>query len=195
MRAQFLWLFAIILGFFFSCVHKQNIDNRYGDRVSYGTHVGIDYGMPNGTPIIACSDGEVIAIYEQDNAYYEGGTSIRILHVSEGKDRPNFISIYAHLKKPLVGIFERVERGQLIGLSGESNNGYPHLHFQLMKPGTLGEMKLSNTYNPSKFAISGKLQCFDPSKDYSEFSETEITRPVPCGEHRKELETKIILSQ
>lgn len=195
MRAQFLWLIAIILGFVFSCVHSQKIDYHYGERKSFGIHVGIDYGMPNGTPIIACSDGEVIAIYDTGNAYYEGGTSIRVLHVSEKKDHPNFISIYVHLKKPLVGIFEMVKRGQLIGLSGESNNGYPHLHFQLMKPGTLGEMKLSNTYNPSKFAISGKLQCFDPSKDYSEYSQTEITRPVSCGEHRKELKMKITLSQ
>lgn len=187
MYTKQLWCFAILFGFTLSCSQAPFIDHGYGDKVLYGTHVGIDYGLPIGTPIIACSDGEVIAIYEPGNAYYEGGTSIRIIHTTDNKDNPTILSIYAHLSQPMVSLFERVKRGQLIGLSGESNNFYPHLHFQLMKPGTLDEMKMSNTYNPKKFAINGALRCFDPNRDYSEFSEIEITLPIPCGEHKKEL--------
>ena len=168
------------------------VGNKYGDRVSYGIHCGIDYSLAIETPIIACSDGEVLSIYEPGNAIYQGGTSIRIIHKSDNEDEPAIVSIYAHLSQAMVSQFERVKRGQLIGLSGASNNGYPHLHFQLMKPGTLGEMKISNTYNPTKFAIDGSLSCFDSNRDYSSFSETEITLPIACGDYRKQLVDKIM---
>ena len=181
------WHLIFIFGFTFSCLQTTYVGNKYGDRVSYGTHCGIDYSLEIGTPIIACSDGEVLAIYEPGNAIYMGGTSIRILHRSDSGAEPAIISIYAHLSRTMVRQFEKVKRGQLIGLSGESNNGYPHLHFQLMKPGTLGEMKFSNTYNPTKFAIDDRLDCFDPSRDYSGFSEIEITLPIACGDYKKQL--------
>lgn len=185
------WCFFAIFGFSLSCHQGMVVDNEYGARVSYGTHCGIDYGLAIGTPIIACSDGEVLAIYNPGTAYYQGGTSIRILHRSDNADEPAIISIYTHLSQPMVTLFESVKRGQLIGLSGQSNNGYPHLHFQLMKPGTHGEMKISNTYNPTKFAIDGALHCFEPNKDYSDYSETEITLPIPCGEYKKQLIDRI----
>jgi murein DD-endopeptidase MepM/ murein hydrolase activator NlpD len=79
----------------------------------------------------------------------------------------------------------------LIGLSGESNNRYPHLHFQINKPGTLSDMKWSNTYNPLRFAIGGLLQCFEPKRDHSIYSETDIILPIPCGDYKKELISKI----
>lgn len=183
----FVTLFLLIV----SCNLGRGPDLGYGGKAGYGTHVGLDYALSIGTPIIACADGEVVAIYDTGNDYYNGGISIRILHKSDNEDVPDIISIYAHLQKPMVTLFERVKRGQLIGLSGESNNADEHLHFQINKPGKWFGRKMSNTYNPRKFAIGGSLQCFDPKKDYSIYSETDITLPIPCGDYKRELSSKI----
>jgi len=184
----FVTLFVFIVSCNLSIVAP---DLRYGEMASYGTHIGLDYSLSIGTPIIACADGEVMSISETGNAYYEGGIGIRILHRSDNEDESGIVSIYHHLHKPMVSLFERVKRGQLIGLSGKSNNGYQHLHFQLDKPGVLSGRKMKYTYNPRRFAIGGSLQCFDPKRDYSIYSEIEITLPIACGDYRKELISKI----
>jgi hypothetical protein len=60
-----------------------------------------------------------------------------------------------------------------------------------MKPGTVGEMKQKNTYNPKDFAIDGALHCFDSIRDYSKFSDIEMTGLIPCGEYKEKLITII----
>jgi murein DD-endopeptidase MepM/ murein hydrolase activator NlpD len=192
MYTKQLLYFVTLLVFIVSCTLSRVPDLGYGGRASYGIHVGLDYKLSIGTPIIACADGEVLAIYETGKkTNYSGGITIRILHISDNEDVRSIISIYAHLLKPMVSLFERVKRGQLIGLSGKSNNGHEHLHFAILKPGTLDESRLRNTYNPLRFAIGGYLQCFDPKRDYSIYSEADITLPIPCGDYKKELISKI----
>ena len=78
----------------------------------------------------------------------------------------------------------------MIGLSGASNDGYEHLHFGLEKVYGGGKY-YSKTYNPQKHGINnGKLECFDPDKDYSNYSKTEITIPIPCREYKERLKNR-----
>ncbi|MEO8465905.1 MAG: M23 family metallopeptidase [Gammaproteobacteria bacterium] len=118
----------------------------YGEGVSYPiiqgygaklSHVGaeqftLDFGMPMGTPVHAARDG-VVVLFEDS---HDGGC-LR----DECSRLSNFIVVlhadgttgeYFHLQRGSVRVAlgDRIERGQLLALSG--NTGYssaPHLHF------------------------------------------------------------------
>ncbi len=159
------------------------VKNPYGVPVIYGEglHPGIDFNINVGTPIIASSDGVVTFIGKP--SYIEpwrGGIPVVISHVE------NFTTFYAHLTKVFVEKGQSLKRGQLIGLSGASNNGYQHLHFGICKNG-INCIIYSNTYDPNKFWLGSTAQCFDPNKDYSNYSKKDITLPIACGEYAKEL--------
>lgn len=93
---------------------------------------GIDWGVPNGTPVKAAADGAVIKVEDQGGAGY--GLHVRIQH-DEG-----YLTIYGHLReagsdRPL-RVGDVVRAGTVIGLS--DNTGIstgPHLHFELRKNG------------------------------------------------------------
>ena len=159
------------------------VGNSYGVRVTYGEglHPGIDFNINVGTPIIASSDGVVTFIGEPNyKDLWRGGIPVVISHVED------FTTFYAHLTKIFIEKRQSIKRGQLIGLSGSSNNGYAHLHFGICKNGR-DCIYYSNTYDPNKFWLGGTAQCFDPKMDYSSYSRKDITLPVACGEYAKEL--------
>jgi len=96
-----------------------------------GTHQGIDYGVPVGTPVYACMDGNVILIAQNQQGY---GRNLRIVH------NDGYISIYAHLSSMLVQIGDSVISGQQIGLSGgdpsdnidgDGTSTGAHLHWEI----------------------------------------------------------------
>jgi murein DD-endopeptidase MepM/ murein hydrolase activator NlpD len=155
----------------------------YGARVTYGEglHPGIDFDISVGTPIIAPSDGVVIYIGGQDvKEPWAGGIGIIISHGEY------FKTFYAHLTKIFVEKGQSIKRGQLIGLSGANNRGYAHLHFGICKIAGMC-LNYSTTYDPNKFWLGGKAQCFDPNRDYSNYSQKDVTLPVACREYAKEL--------
>lgn len=82
-------------------------------------HDGIDFSMPEGTPVLATDDGEVV-LAEEKGDY---GTTIVLKH-SWGQ------SYYGHLSKIEVSVGQTVKRGTEIGLSGSTGiSTGPHLHF------------------------------------------------------------------
>lgn len=93
-----------------------------------GTHNGVDFAAPVGTPVMAVLDGVVKGV---------GNTDTYQKCLSYGKwvfiQHPNGLStIYGHLSVQLVKVGDTVTTGQLIGYSGET--GYvtgPHLHLGL----------------------------------------------------------------
>lgn len=88
-------------------------------------HNGVDLRAPLGTPVLAIADGKVISVYEDDL----GGKQIRIKHNN------GFSSGYAHFSKQLVKKGEKVSRGSVIGLSGNTGKSTAaHLHFTLTDP-------------------------------------------------------------
>ena len=123
-------------------------------------HNGIDFGSPIGTPILAAETGTVIASGDQDNYRVNGkrpcykaayGKFIMVKHEN------NLTTMYAHLSRWIVNIDDKVEKGQIIGYSGNTGRSTgPHLHFvvyatQTIPPATPGYYegtRSSNTCGP-----------------------------------------------
>ena len=181
-----------------------------GVPVDYGErkHPGFDYAIPEGTPIVAASDGEIVStgvvyVVWKTNSYFDGRfeakRSQEVVPIKQPSDcegygveiqhGDKFTSDYLHLSNFVVDVGQKVKRGQLIGFSGASYDAWPHLHFSLVKIG--GRLsKYSDNYDPDDFWLGGKPQCYDPKQDYSSFSVTEITHPIACGEYARDLVTK-----
>jgi len=101
---------------------------RQAPRTSGGRgssiHRGTDYGAPNGTPIMAPQDGQVLFAGEKG----DNGNLTIISHGpnSEGKEVQ---TLYAHQDTIKVKPGDRVETGQVIGTVGNTgNSGGNHLH-------------------------------------------------------------------
>ena len=89
-------------------------------------HPGLDVATPVGTAIRAAGGGVVVEVKEDA----EYGLSVRLAHVD------GYESLYAHASKVLVEEGDRVPRGQLIALSGNSGRSTaPHLHFEVRRAG------------------------------------------------------------
>jgi murein DD-endopeptidase MepM/ murein hydrolase activator NlpD len=81
-------------------------------------HEGLDYGTPEGTPVLAAHDGKV-AISQIGNYG---------LHITVANERLS--TVYAHLSQTRVQAGMTVMAGDVIGLSGNSGRTTgPHLHF------------------------------------------------------------------
>ncbi len=90
-------------------------------------HAGIDVVAPVGTKIKAVGDGTVIT-----SGYTEQGYGLQI-EINHGY---GYVTKYAHLSKSNVKVGQKVKRGDVIGLTG--NTGYstgPHLHYEVIKNG------------------------------------------------------------
>lgn len=99
-----------------------------------GTHNGIDLGTKIGTPVKAMADGVIIGT---------GDTDVQCKGVSFGrfitiKYDNGLSSTFGHLSVIRVSNGDRVTRGQVVGLSG--NTGYstgPHLHVSVYANGSV----------------------------------------------------------
>jgi murein DD-endopeptidase MepM/ murein hydrolase activator NlpD len=86
-------------------------------------HRAIDLAIPIGTPVRAADSGFVVLAGEDDSGY---GKRIMINHGA------CFETLYAHLSATYVAPGDSVQRGQIIGLSGNSGRSTgPHLHFEV----------------------------------------------------------------
>jgi len=118
-----------------------------GGRHCTNRHMGIDYLLPEGTPIVAPAPGTVIeAVGSWPNVptdpnlgLYDSGNTVAVSHpVQYGNDgwgsATEFLTIYAHLKSihPSIQGGSKVSRGQVIAYSGNTGalSKGPHLHFQ-----------------------------------------------------------------
>ena len=98
----------------------KNLISRNG--VLYEFHTGIDIRSSLRTPVVASAPGEVIA-----TEWVKGYGNLVI--IDHGY---NYETYYAHLSEFKIQPGDKVERGQLIGLIGESGRATgPHLHFEI----------------------------------------------------------------
>lgn len=82
-------------------------------------HEGIDYGIPNGIPILAAYDGTVA----EAGLQRQYGNYVKLVH-GWGE------TVYAHLEKFSVGEGDKVKAGDVIGHSDNTGNSTgSHLHF------------------------------------------------------------------
>ncbi len=99
-------------------------------------HKGIDYGCPEETPIVAAADGWVLTVGYEPNGY---GNYIIILH------QDNTGTVYAHLHHVATFLNARVQKGDVIGYSGNTGNSTgPHLHFEARQQAS----KISTAFDP-----------------------------------------------
>ncbi len=107
------------------------ISDDYGTRIHpiLGTqqfHNGVDMAAPNGSPILAAYDGEVIAASYSPTM----GNYIMIDH-GDG-----LITIYMHASSVSVSTGTMVARGEQIGCVGSTGRSTgPHLHFSVRENG------------------------------------------------------------
>lgn len=117
---------------------EHRVEQAFGGAFSHtgDAHYSLDFGMDEGTRIVAARSGLVVKVEESfskggnDPSYLKKANVITILH-----DDGTFAD-YSHLKKngAVVNTGQLVRTGQLIGYSGAT--GYatgPHLHFAVKK--------------------------------------------------------------
>ncbi|MEU2611627.1 peptidoglycan DD-metalloendopeptidase family protein [Micromonospora sp. NPDC007271] len=98
------------------------ITSCYGPR--WGTlHAGIDFAMPDGTPIHAAAAGTVVKAGNANDGY---GNSVFIDHHN------GYLTHYAHQSRLIVSVGDKVSAGQVIGYEGATGDATgPHLHFEV----------------------------------------------------------------
>lgn len=89
-------------------------------------HRGIDFGAGYGAPIVAASDGQVVA------AGWAGGYG-RQVRISHGG---GLVTSYSHMSRTVAAPGSFVRQGQLIGYVGSSGlSTGPHLHYEVYRNG------------------------------------------------------------
>ena len=91
----------------------------------YRPHLGIDYGAPEGTPVLSMADGMISARGWDEQG---GGNMIRIAHSG------GISTTYMHLSRfsTDVGVGQTVKQGQTIGFVGSTGLATgPHLDFRI----------------------------------------------------------------
>lgn len=107
---------------------KGAVTSKYGKRTDplnkkKGIHEGVDIRAKSGTKIRATADGVVV------KAFVNGGYG-NYVEIDHGN---GYRTAYGHLKSYLVKQGETVERGQVIGLVGDSGRSTgPHLHYEII---------------------------------------------------------------
>lgn len=97
----------------------------------YKLHDGTDFGVGCGTPVLAAADGDVVTAYLSEGY----GNQLVLNHGNVNGD--GLATSYSHLTSFSASPGEHVERGDIIGYSG--NTGYStgcHLHFMVYVNGT-----------------------------------------------------------
>ncbi|MEJ7926457.1 M23 family metallopeptidase [Sphingobium sp. AN641] len=104
---------------------RGQIVSRFGPGASGARNNGIDIAVAAGTPIRATADG--VVAYAGDKVAVFGG----LVLITHGG---GWVSAYGHARRVDVVRGQKVKRGEVIGLTGDS--GYaskPKLHFELRK--------------------------------------------------------------
>lgn len=90
-------------------------------------HAGIDFTAPIGTPIYATGNGTVERADAESSGY---GNCVQVSHGY------GYLTLYAHMSKILVTPGQKVRRGQVIGLLGNTGlSTGPHCHYEVHKNG------------------------------------------------------------
>ncbi len=90
-------------------------------------HMGVDIAAPTGKAVVAPADGIVLF----SGWTVEGGNMLIVNHGF------GFLSVYKHNQRNLVNDLERISKGQVIALLGNTGkiSSGPHLHYEVWKNG------------------------------------------------------------
>jgi murein DD-endopeptidase MepM/ murein hydrolase activator NlpD len=191
--------FAISAGFMAGCatfgpeivypVNAPRIFSDYGSWSSPGgvrptPHDGVDIEGRRGdrwggigAPVLAAADGVVIGSDWSDSV----GWRIVIEH-GRDEDGAYLRTAYLHHSENLVGVGERIERGQTIakvGHTGGNSGLHPHLHFTVFRRTRDGEGWTHVDPHPYWYDGPNRITCFDPARQYRKLP-IRFTYPVQC---------------
>ena len=125
-------------------VRKGWMSSTFGSRRDPFTgrrtyHDGIDYAARSGTPIYSVAAGVVTASGRRGGY----GNTVEVDHGN------GVVSRYAHCKRNLVKVGDKVSKGQKIALLGSTGRSTgPHVHYEILKHG--------KPINPHQFMVSNK---------------------------------------
>jgi murein DD-endopeptidase MepM/ murein hydrolase activator NlpD len=110
---------------------RGEVNSDFGPRTSPWSgarelHTGVDIGAKHGTPVHAPAAGTV----EHAGAHPDYGLSVVIDHGHDVR------TVYGHLSQVASRRGQRIERGALIGLTGNTGRSSgPHLHYEILVHG------------------------------------------------------------
>ena len=103
------------------------LSSRFGMRRDPFTgkqtfHRGLDFSLPLGTPVRVTADGVVRSVEKQRGL----GRAVKVDHGG------GVVTIYAHLQEAKVKKGQKVRRGDIVALSGNTGRSTgPHLHYEV----------------------------------------------------------------
>lgn len=112
---------------------RGTISSGFGPRIHpiYNVpsfHTGIDFAVPEGTPVRAAAAGTVTFAGWHDSGF---GLLVVLDHGN------GYETYYAHLSRVLVAVGQYVQAGETLALSGNTGlSTGPHLHFEVRYLGT-----------------------------------------------------------
>ena len=117
-----------------SCIWRGSYLEKNGDFI----HLGVDFHVPQGTPLITEYDSSVVLV--DNDGDMDGGWGHRIflkpvLPLGEG-EFPPVVLIYAHLQNVTVRPGQQLQAGTILAeVGGPPHNGNwsPHLHVQALR--------------------------------------------------------------
>ena len=124
-----------------------NLSRKHPILNTIRAHKGTDYAAPNGTPVVATSDGRVT--WAARNGSF--GKLVVIQHGDQ------FETKYAHLSSYASGIKNgaRVKQGQIIGYVGATGGATgPHLHYEFLMNGVHRNARTIHDKLPKAESIS-----------------------------------------
>ncbi|WP_299669207.1 peptidoglycan DD-metalloendopeptidase family protein [uncultured Polaribacter sp.] len=114
-----------------SDIYERESENGFEKRT---IHLGLDFWLPEKTPVHAILDGEVICI--TDDASHKGyGGFIILKHTVK---ELSFYTLYGHntiesiLKHKIGDVVKKGKQIAILANSKENGDWVPHLHFQIM---------------------------------------------------------------
>lgn len=120
---------------------SPRITSRHGSPSSgskFGKHMGIDWGVPVGTPVYAPASGKV-------RTRTDGPSGGRMLEIDAAGKWRRFL----HLNDRYVNAGQSIAEGQLIARTGNTGRSTgPHLHYDVRKPNTTWDASFSNYIDP-----------------------------------------------
>jgi murein DD-endopeptidase MepM/ murein hydrolase activator NlpD len=125
----------------------------------YRAHLGVDYGAPTGSSVVAVAAGTVVSA-----AYAgAGGNQVRLKHAG------GFETYYLHLSAygPGIRAGAHVAQGQLIGRVGSTGSATgPHLDYRLKRNGVfVNPVSIHSRQAPGEPIPAVQLATFRSSRD------------------------------